>query len=558
MPLRFQRMCVLLAKAMLLLAMAPAAHAAVTLVSIAMPKPAMQMLPGSSVQLGVIGTFSNGTSHYLAASGEAFHSSNPALLTISPAGVATLSASAAAGATATLSAVDTASGLVTPPAASLTVTTARAIRSVSLLPAHVSVAPGGTWQLTATAALNDGTQAQLPLSSLAFTSSNPALATVSAQGVVSVPAHVSTTARATITAKYLPSGAATTAATGTSVSVAQPGSPPNAQSASAAATTATTNPLCTAIEPFYWEIGDAAAAIARGSVGVDSTGNPVSATTQYPVASASKWLYAAYVAQWRGGATHLTPQDIDFLHFTSGYTNMGNAASACVGAGTDAQCLQFAGPSGPSYATQNASTVGLFDYDGGHMENHAALAGTPLANQAYASLGALVGAALGPTMTIGYSQPYLAGGAYLDSNNYALFLRGILSGSLAMNALLGSSPVCTSVASCPTSVAYSPMPEAWHYSLGHWVEDDPKANGDGSFSSPGAYGYYPWIDATKTYYGLVSRSVPNGTGLEEGYQSAQCGRLIRAAFLTGVVQTGSLPVGVPVAAATARLKSGGG
>ena len=94
---------------------------------------------------------------------------------------------------------------------------------------------------------------------------------------------------------------------------------------------------------------------------------------------------------------------------------------------------------------------------------------------------------------------------------------------------------------CASTVAFTAIPEAWHYSIGHWVEDDPTTNGDGSFSSPGAYGYYPWIDPSKTYYGLVARSVPNGTGLSEGYQSAQCGRLLRAAWKTGVVQTGTIP-----------------
>jgi hypothetical protein len=194
-------------------------------------------------------------------------------------------------------------------------------------------------------------------------------------------------------------------------------------------------------------------------------------------------------------------------------------------------------------STQNPATIGLFDYDSGHMENHAYLAGTPLATTNYANFGPVVGAALSPNITLAYSQPYPPGGIYTDSNNYGLFLRSILSGSLYMNALLGQDAVCTSFVQCPATVAYSPIPAAWHYSLGHWVEDDPSTNGDGSFSSPGAYGYYPWIEPTKTYYGIVGRSVPapNGAGLEEGYASAQCGALIRAAWMTGVVQTGSLP-----------------
>jgi hypothetical protein len=28
--------------------------------------------------------------------------------------------------------------------------------------------------------------------------------------------------------------------------------------------------------------------------------------------------------------------------------------------------------------------------------------------------------------------------------------------------------------------------------------------GDGAFSSPGAYGFYPWISTDKHYYGIIS------------------------------------------------------
>lgn len=80
--------------------------------------------------------------------------------------------------------------------------------------------------------------------------------------------------------------------------------------------------------------------------------------------------------------------------------------------------------------------------------------------------------------------------------------------------------------------------------MAHWVEDDPATNGDGSFSSAGAFGFYPWIEPTKLYYGVISRQAsvsPGGTPTQNGYASAQCGRLVRRAWDTGVQQTGSLP-----------------
>jgi hypothetical protein len=102
-----------------------------------------------------------------------------------------------------------------------------------------------------------------------------------------------------------------------------PGSnePPTASSAAAATRTAQSNAMCVSIQPFYWEIGDAHAALASGS-STQPGGTPVTATTQWLYASASKWIYGMYVVQNRGGAANLTPADVRFLNFTSGYTYM--------------------------------------------------------------------------------------------------------------------------------------------------------------------------------------------------------------------------------------------
>ena len=70
------------------------------------------------------------------------------------------------------------------------------------------------------------------------------------------------------------------------------------------------------------------------------------------------------------------------------------------------------------------------------------------------------------------------------------------------------------------------LKRSWHYSLGHWVEDDP-AVGDGAFSSPGAFWFYPWIDQSKTYYGIVARKDHAGSAVD----SVNCGREIRKAWM---------------------------
>ena len=115
---------------------------------------------------------------------------------------------------------------------------------------------------------------------------------------------------------------------------------------------------------------------------------------------------------------------------------------------------------------------------------------------------------------------------------YGAFLRRIL-GDLVIRDSLGSHAVCTNPSTCPTAL-YSPVPaaESWHYSLAHWVEDDPTV-GDGAFSSAGAFGFYPWIDASKTYYGILARYSVSANAY---IQSVQCGRLLRKAWLSAEVQ----------------------
>jgi hypothetical protein len=69
------------------------------------------------------------------------------------------------------------------------------------------------------------------------------------------------------------------------------------------------------------------------------------------------------------------------------------------------------------------------------------------------------------------------------------------------------------------NAVYSPAPASWRSSYGHWIEDD------GSYSSPGAFGFYPWLSG-KTY-GVVARSSTSRQGY---FESAVCGRALRGAF----------------------------
>lgn len=291
----------------------------------------------------------------------------------------------------------------------------------------------------------------------------------------------------------------------------------------AAQAVAESDSQCQDARPFYWEIGDAHQVLAHGQVGKDAP----DASTKLQIASASKWIYGAYVAQRRGGS--LTAEDIRFLHFRSGYTKFRMCRQ-----GQTVQACQESLLNG--HGGQDKDTVGRFAYSGGHMQQHAVLMGLgDLDNQALAAAIKRELGDVGASWDLSYSQPQLAGGAQSSAQDYGRFLRAILAGNLKMGALLGTHAVCTNPQTCAEAVK-TPIPqtESWHYSVGHWVEDDP-AVGDGAFSSPGAFGFYPWIDAGKQYYGILAREEHKGiltadAESKPAVRSVACGRAIRAAW----------------------------
>ena len=122
-----------------------------------------------------------------------------------------------------------------------------------------------------------------------------------------------------------------------------------------------------------------------------------------------------------------------------------------------------------------------------------------------------------------------------------------MTGNLQIFNLLGRFKVCTIVDPiiCPSSLN-TPVQngENWHYSIGHWVEDDTGfPYDDTSFSNSGSLGFHAWSDSRKTtWYGIIGRDgsqtgeqlVDDDTTM--GWDSGECGRRIRKAWFTGVAQ----------------------
>lgn len=292
-----------------------------------------------------------------------------------------------------------------------------------------------------------------------------------------------------------------------------------AERQAAASETATMNPKCAAIGDFYWEIGDGTQMLGHGAVGTTYARD-----TEIPIASASKIVFGAYVVELAQG--NLTANQKSALRMLSGYHGLNPVK--CSATPTVAACLN-AGSPGPNY-TYDAAEVGRFHYDGAHDQMFA-VDGLGLGTLSAAQLTTLVVDELGIAPGFVLGSPLPSGGIRSSAAQFAIFLRAIVHGDLRLRDHLGADAVCTLPGpSCPTA-ASSPSPLAWHYSYNHWVEDD--ANGDGAFSSPGAFGFYPWISADKTLYGVLSRQSTAGAG---GFSSAGCGQAIRRAWVTATVQ----------------------
>lgn len=312
----------------------------------------------------------------------------------------------------------------------------------------------------------------------------------------------------------------------------------------AARTTAAEHPACTAITPFYWEIGDRDGLRISASQG----SGEIQADTSMLIASASKWIFGAYVVQKRtdaAGVTRLSESDLKGLRMQSGYSSQNYAL--CQGTQTVEQCFRASSLLAGANDRYKRIDDGAFTYNSGHFQKLAVDLGlgtktTGPQTQAGALAQEML-AGLGGGFELAYDSPQPAAGVRTTPADYARFLRKLLhagepvSTGLQAGALLGSESVCARyhLLSCP-KVHGTPIPdgEQWRYSLGHWVESDP-AVGDGAFSSPGAFGFYPWIDASKTWYGLVARQQDlSFTDPRPFKDSVDCGRLIRKAWLTGV------------------------
>ncbi len=288
------------------------------------------------------------------------------------------------------------------------------------------------------------------------------------------------------------------------------------------ATTAANGSACEDIRPFYWEIGeDSGGPVVSGQVGGTTYGRD----TVMGIASASKWIFGAYVLEryWGPPTGSSGAIIVSALNMQQGHTSFSPGSCSYT---TYVNGCHVIG----SNDDVDSSKVGYFNYGGGDGQYAAADSG--LLNLGSRSVSTLLNA-INNYLNLGsdfsYSMPAVAGGMRASAGDYAAFLQNLMDGTYVMSSYLGDNAVATQCAQCSSPFGSADV----HYSYFHWVEDNtggslpngaPLGAGDGAFSSPGALGFYPWISADKETYGIVAT---DDASFQESYI---CGKAIRDAY----------------------------
>ncbi len=156
-----------------------------------------------------------------------------------------------------------------------------------------------------------------------------------------------------------------------------------------------------------------------------------------------------------------------------------------------------------------------FDYSGGHMHVAAAMAEVASGRTWVELLDEHLKMPLQLTARTRFRQaaaanPGVAGAMLSTGTEYAAFLHAFFVGDYLPNWTDELSRIRTR----DLPIAYTPVDvvqpgASWGYALGNWVECgqptfDTSCEQRRVYSSPGAFGFYPWIDRTNGYWAVLS------------------------------------------------------
>ncbi len=123
-----------------------------------------------------------------------------------------------------------------------------------------------------------------------------------------------------------------------------------------------------------------------------------------------------------------------------------------------------------------------------------------------------------PRQALGTSNPLVAGGLRATMNEYArvlelAFARGRYGGVQLINTALMDLQSREPFPSA--TIGFTPLPGT-RYGLAAWLECGAPAAGCATISSPGAFGFTPWLDREVGYYAILGMEVVSASGTQDG------------------------------------------
>lgn len=271
----------------------------------------------------------------------------------------------------------------------------------------------------------------------------------------------------------------------------------------------------------------------NGHTFTHSIGSSTPSTT-YRSASTSKWVTAVVILDLVDvGLLSLQDHPQDFIDF---WPDSGNLAAITLrdllsftsGLNNEPLCINRPLVSLESCVADIAAENGgapapgqQFYYNAAHMQVAGLMAmeasGAESWGQVFAAFQAATGLFPNGVYDLPSQQnPRLAGGMHWRAEEYLELLAAIYRRTVLTPELIATMATDhTGTAEIVQSPAPSGLP--WRYGLGQWIEceaSDPCP--EQRFSSPGAYGAYPFIDRQHGYFGLLAREGALGS-FSEGY-----------------------------------------
>lgn len=201
-----------------------------------------------------------------------------------------------------------------------------------------------------------------------------------------------------------------------------------------------------------------------------------------------------------------------------------------------------------------ASAIGAeFDYGSTHLQVAARMAevvtGKPWNQVFRETIADPLGLPAGveyftlPRLAIGTTNPLAAGGLRASMQDYAKMLAVVYHNGTHGGVAIGNSSLFQQqrVDQYPAAlIRFSPMTatgRAYRYGLTAWLECDTPASGCASISSPGAFGFTPWLDRDAGYYAIIGMEL---AGLDGGVAafSVDLQDALRPAIIAGLAGSG--------------------